>query len=123
MQLARPALPPRTLPPLIDAVVPAPLNAAPPLRRADARSSPAARRPEPSAVAVALQPLRAEAVRERDRGAADEPAPVIHVTIDRIDVRLPSTAATPPAPARRRAAPTVAALGDYLRGRAPEDRA
>lgn len=126
MRLTRSALPPsmvpaRATPPSIDATAqPAQPAEAPPLTRAEPRSSPAARRPEPSAVAVALQPLRAEAVRERDRGAADEPAPIIHVTIDRIDVRLPSTAATPPAPGRRRAAPTVGALGDYLRGRATE---
>ena len=71
-------------------------------------------------MAVTLQPLRLEAVRERGPVAADEPAPIIHVTIDRIDVRLPSTTTTPPAAGRRRAAPTVGALGDYLRGRATE---
>ena len=112
-----PLLPPaRATPPSVDA---RPV-AATPLLHADARPSPAARRAEPSPVAVALQPLRPDAVRER--APADEPAPIIHVTIDRIDVRLPSTAAMPPAPGRRRAAPTVGALGDYLRGHPPEGR-
>jgi hypothetical protein len=65
----------------------------------------------------ATLPLRPEAVREAARPAV--PAPVVHVTIDRIDVRLPSA----PAPAGRaapRPRPSSAqpALGDYLRGHA-----
>lgn len=110
--------PARATPPSVDAE-PAVVT---PLLYAEAGPSPAARRPESSVVAVLPQPLRPEAVRERERAAADEPAPIIHVTIDRIDVRLPSAAATPPALSRRRAAPAVGALGDYLRGRPPEGR-
>lgn len=79
----------------------------------------------PRVEAPPLAPLRIATVlqagaAERERTA--EPAPIVHVTIDRIDVRLPSApvAATPPA--RRRPASTVGGLGDYLRGRTPEDR-
>lgn len=75
--------------------------------------------PQPRAPLRITTVLQAGAA-ERERTA--EPAPIVHLTIDRIDVRLPSApvAATPPA--RRRAASAVGGLGDYLRGRAPEDR-
>ena len=123
LALSPSVLPARAAPPSIDALVPqVPSTAASPLMQPDLRPLPSARQREPSAVVVALQPLRPEALREREHAAADEPAPVIHVTIDRIDVRLPSAAATPPAAARRRAAPAVGTLGDYLRGRPPEGR-
>jgi hypothetical protein len=125
MQLTRSALPlsvmaARATPSSIDATAqPAQPAAAPLLMRAESPSSPAARRHEPSAVALALQPLRPEAVREREQATAAEPPPIIHVTIDRIDVRLPSTPAASTAQSRRRPASAVGGLGDYLRGRPP----
>ena len=62
-------------------------------------------------------PLRSVVVREAARPAT--PAPVVHVTIDRIDVRLPpSPAAASRATARARPSSAQPALGDYLRGRA-----
>ena len=61
-------------------------------------------------------PLRIEAIAERQPRAAGEP-PIVHVTIDRIDVRLPTADATPAARERRPRAPSgVASLSDYLRG-------
>jgi hypothetical protein len=69
-----------------------------------------------------LAPLRVATVLQANasRDGAAEPAPIVHVTIDRIDVRLPSTPAAPTAPARRRLASAVGGLGDYLRGRPSE---
>jgi|JI10StandDraft_1071094.scaffolds.fasta_scaffold1529676_2 hypothetical protein len=61
-------------------------------------------------------PLRIEAIAERQPRAAGEP-PIVHVTIDRIDVRLPAGDAAPsPRERRPRAAGAVAPLSDYLRG-------
>ena len=74
----------------------------------------ARRRPLPQTAMVSA-PLSAAAVAER-KATQTNPRPVIHVTIDRIEVRAP--AATRPAsrPARtRETAPTVS-LKDYLRG-------
>jgi hypothetical protein len=58
-------------------------------------------------------PLSKAAVASRVSSAREAP-PVIHVTIDRIDVRAPETvkAGAAPKPARRK--PTIS-LGDYLR--------
>jgi hypothetical protein len=62
------------------------------------------------------RPLRIEALAERRPHAASEP-PIVHVTIDRIDVRLPTADATPATRERRpRTASAVAPLSDYLRG-------
>jgi hypothetical protein len=47
--------------------------------------------------------------------AARELAPVIHVTIDRIDVRAPAPSQAPPAQRKARTEPVVS-LSDYLRG-------
>ena len=66
-------------------------------------------------------------VAARGRGLADmaretEPATVVHVTIERIDVRLPPAAPLAPHPARETrdsAAARSTPLADYLRGRSP----
>jgi len=59
-------------------------------------------------------PLRVESLRDVVREAAS--APVVHVTIDRIDVRLPpAPAPAARAPTRPRTASGVPSLGDYLR--------
>jgi hypothetical protein len=54
------------------------------------------------------------------RPAAAEPAPVIHVTIGRVEVRAAAPAG--PAPARRPSAPAVPTLAEYLRRRDRRDR-
>jgi hypothetical protein len=65
---------------------------------------------------VSPLPLRAETVRDATRAAGPAAPPVVHVTIDRIDVRLPPAAApASPAAARARPASAQPALGDYLR--------
>jgi len=71
----------------------------------------------PSA-AVSSQPMSRAALAARTSQAA-EPRPIIHVTIDRIEVRAP---AAPPRPAlaRPRAAAPSVSLGDYLRARTPK---
>jgi hypothetical protein len=65
---------------------------------------------------AARQPL-SDAVLAELVARAGEPRPVVHVSIDRIEVRAPA-AATPPAaaPRPRRTAPSVS-LGEYLRQR------
>ena len=61
-------------------------------------------------------PLRAETVRDATRAVGPAAPPVVRVTIDRIDVRLPPAAApASPAAARTRPASAQPALGDYLR--------
>ena len=61
-------------------------------------------------------PLRLDALAERRPPAGGAP-PIVHVTIDRIDVRLPAASA-PTAQSERRPRPSgaVAPLADYLRG-------
>jgi hypothetical protein len=63
-----------------------------------------------------VAPLSAAVVAARPRASRDE-RPVIHVTIDRLDVRAP---AGPKAPAERRKARPLPSqsLADYLRGSA-----
>jgi hypothetical protein len=47
-------------------------------------------------------------------------APVVHVTIDRIEVRAPAPAApAAPPPARRKPLPCGDSLSDFLRGKRP----
>ena len=73
---------------------------------------------------VPRRPMSAPALAERHAAAAAEPRPVVHVTIDRIDVRAPAAPARPAAaPRARNAAPSVS-LADYLRqgGAKPGDR-
>ncbi len=80
----------------------------------------AAASPDPSAW---LAPLSAATLAQRSergrqepsRHAPAEPRPVIHVTIDRIDVRAPATPAAQPVARSRPKTPTVS-LGDYLQG-------
>jgi hypothetical protein len=80
----------------------------------------------PSRFEAPLQaPLRITTVLQADAAERDrqtEPAPIVHVTIDRIDVRLPSAPAAAAPPARRRPPSAVGGLGDYLRGRPAESR-
>jgi len=61
-----------------------------------------------------VRPLSATALAGRAL-APTAPPPVVHVTIDRIDVRAPAAPARPSAAPRRARAPSVS-LGDYLRG-------
>jgi hypothetical protein len=103
----------RTLPPApVLAVAPA---AAPPQPQ-DTISGFAPPAPPPPPGASLEAPLRVEALRDRvPTGSAADPAPVLHVTIDRIDVRLPPAPASA-APARKpRPSSAVAPLADYLR--------
>ena len=90
--------------------------AVPPARpRAAASATPAATRP---AIAPPIaNPLSPRTVAARAQ-AAEPPRPVIHVTIDRIDVRTPAAPARAPAPAKPRAAAPSVSLADYLRGSA-----
>ena len=69
---------------------------------------------EPPATSVAA-PLSDAALRARAGSTADR-RPIIHVTIDRIDVRAPaSPPVAQPAPRSRVTSPRVS-LADYLRG-------
>jgi hypothetical protein len=90
--------------------------AAPPARpRVTAPATPAAAQP---AIAPPIaNPLSPRTVAARAQ-AAEPPRPVIHVTIDRIDVRTPTAPARAPAPAKPRAAAPSVSLADYLRGSA-----
>ncbi len=74
-------------------------------------------RPAPAA------PLRTQTLQQAQRAAKPEAAPVVHVTIDRIDVRVPAPA-NASAPARKpRPASTVAPLADYLRSKTRSEAA
>lgn len=73
-----------------------------------------------SAQTAPRQPLSEAALAARNTQAASAPRPIVHVTIDRIEVRAPATPSKPaPAPPPRAAAPSVS-LGDYLRQRTPQ---
>lgn len=69
----------------------------------------------PATAETRLAPL-GDAVLMARIGASRPEGPVIHVTIDRIDVRSPPAAAHGPSESRRRPAPSVT-LSEYLRGR------
>jgi hypothetical protein len=110
---------PRAAPPL------GPLQAAPDTSRPPVFERPgpgretaiAAGRPKPSSAVrpAAAAPLRTQTLQRAQRAAKPDAAPVVHVTIDRIDVRVPAPAESS-APARKpRPASTVAPLADYLR--------
>jgi hypothetical protein len=76
-----------------------------------------AARPAAAQPAAVRAPLSESALAARS-AQTQEPRPIVHVTIDRIDVR---TAAAPPRPApqlRSRPATPSVSLGDYLRQRA-----
>lgn len=69
-------------------------------------------RPPPETPVSRAAPLSAAAVAARAVAAVRDPAPVIHVTIDRLDVR--TSARAEPVRSRPRPQPTVS-LSDYLR--------
>lgn len=102
------------------------------LPSAGSRPSPVATQPEPAAVPssreyVALAsrleqrsdgndgPLSQQALASRVIPQSDRPA-IVHVTIDRVDVRAPA-AAERPAPRTRSRTATAGSLTDYLRAR------
>ncbi len=97
--------------PAVPAVAPRPPEAARPAQHPDAA------RPEPLRPAPLIQPEIAPA-RPRDAAPRQEaepgPAPVIQVTIGRIEVRA---APAPTRPERPRAAPAAMTLDEYLRKR------
>lgn len=70
-------------------------------------------RPAPGPTA----PLRAQTLQQAPRPAKPDAAPVVHVTIDRIDVRLPAPANASAPASKARPASAVAPLADYLRGK------
>jgi hypothetical protein len=82
------------------------LDGARPLARAQPVDVPAAPMPQ--------HPLGALALAQRMHPAKSEPT-VVHVPIDRIDVRAPAAPKAPRAAAKPRAAPSLS-LADYLRG-------
>jgi len=69
---------------------------------------------EASSAAIVRSPLRERPMMHVSASPRAEPQPVVHVTIDRIEVRAP--AAQPPAPASRPKAstPSSKSLSDYL---------
>jgi hypothetical protein len=71
--------------------------------------------PEPAAPAPARAPLSSNVVAARAESRSDA-RPVIHVTIDRIEVRAPSAPERPSSRPRVRST-TSASLSDYLRSR------
>ncbi|HMN20309.1 MAG TPA: hypothetical protein PKA16_02840 [Ottowia sp.] len=86
-------------------------EASPPVHRvlppAEARADPGVRAPlRETVVAQRIAPQR----------AADAPT-VVHVTIDRVDVRVPSPQPVEPRVESRRRSPSTVSLGDYLRQR------
>ncbi|WP_321796819.1 hypothetical protein [Caballeronia sp. J97] len=85
--------------------MPAPVSGATPPARAAHTRAPAAPAPE--------RPLSAAALAQRMLPAARE-ATVVHVTIDRIDVRAPAATPAPRPQAKPRATPAMS-LADYLR--------
>ncbi|MBI3529346.1 MAG: hypothetical protein HY067_15430 [Betaproteobacteria bacterium] len=86
-------------------------------------AAPAQARPDSEPPVVAphiVSPLSHGAVAARAHPAA-VPRPVIHVTIDRIDVRAPAVPSHA-APAKRASAAPSVSLADYLRGSGPMRR-
>lgn len=105
----------------------------PPLMSAPAEHAPTAERREPLPPALerivhsrtfvelakpALEvrpPLREATIAERSTASNDRPATIVEVTIDRVDVHVPSPiASSGPKPTPKPRAPSLA-LGDYLR--------
>lgn len=83
---------------------------------AAAKAAPAL--PHPRSPGTAVPPLRgdARALATRDHAADSAVPPVVHVSIDRIDVRIPAAPAPAAAARRPRAESNVGTLADYLRG-------
>ena len=90
----------------LDAPRPAPVGALPPVRPNAPLGAPA-----PS---LGIRPFVPAASHEQGRQEAPPPAPVVEVTIGRIEIRAEVTA---PKAARRATAPPVMTLDDYLRRR------
>jgi len=91
-----------------------PRNAAPSV----IESAPSRRKAEASHTAVVRPPLRERTVAQVSAPPRSEPHPVVHVTIDRIEVRAP--AARPAAsagPKSKPRTPSSKSLSDYLRER------
>jgi hypothetical protein len=82
------------------------------------RGAPQAATALPASVASAATAAARPVLTRRERPPANQP-PVIHVTIDRIDVRAPAAPRTPAASATSRAIAASVSLGDYLRARRP----
>lgn len=74
--------------------------------------------PSPLQHTAALRRHEDAAPASNSAGAADA-APIVHVTIDRIDVRLPPAAPNAAAAPRRAREPRATPLADYLRGTPP----
>jgi hypothetical protein len=85
----------------------------------DAIAAPA-RVPAPSATRTSAAPLSAHAVAARVMTRA-ESRPVVHVTIDRVDVRVPASAERPK-PSARRSPSASPSLSEYLRARQSDRR-
>lgn len=68
-----------------------------------------------AAVPTHAAPLSRQAIDARVQPVAARP-PVIHVTIDRIDIRAPAAPARPAVPARPQPVAPSVSLTDYLRG-------
>lgn len=110
----QPAAPAPTVPGHDGLVHPSPSTAAGPAPAS--RAAPPSTTARPAPVALTISPLRAQTLRDAAHAVAPAPPPVLHVTIDRIDVRLPPAPPAPPRPSSRpRPASGVPALGDYLR--------
>jgi len=94
----------------------APDSTTSPRLAADAKASPAL--PQPSPPGTARPPLRgdARALATGDHAADTAVPPVVHVSIDRIDVRIPAAPAPAAAARRPRTDSSVGTLADYLRG-------
>jgi hypothetical protein len=78
------------------------------------------RGPAPTAARTSAAPLSAHAVAARVATRA-ESRPVVHVTIDRVDVRVPA-AAERSKPSARRSPSASPSLSDYLRARQSDRR-
>lgn len=80
--------------------------------------------PSPPRVAVsssASAPLSTRALAARPSPTVGQ-RPVVHVTIDRVEVYAPAAPAAPPPPSRSRTRPASVSLNDYLRGHDRERR-
>jgi hypothetical protein len=87
--------------------------------RAATGSSPRVRLPEtPKMLLAPAQPMSQAALAGRIARETRQP-PVVHVTIDRIDVRAPTPAERAAPPSKRQTAAPSVSLGDYLRARGP----
>jgi hypothetical protein len=71
--------------------------------------------PESAPARPIVQPLSAAALVERPAGRAER-RPIVHVTIDRIEVRAPATPMRSTPSERPRATTPRISLGEYLRG-------